>query len=170
MPEPRLTFRSISGPVRAQPLQQQQDVVKGLFNTLIARPESMCCFVDASKWFAVPGARIVYRQYATLYFCLAIDGNESELGCLDLIQVLVETLDRHFRNVCELDLIFNFEAVHNVVDEIVLGGLVVETNMQQILETLDGQAKLMRQQSDLGAAERAVGNLRDQIQSSLPRP
>ena len=42
-------------------------------------------------------------------------------------QVLVEVLDRHFRNVCELDLIFNSDQVHWVVDEMIVGGLVVET-------------------------------------------
>jgi len=31
--------------------------------------------------------KIVYRQYATLYFVFAVDSSESELGILDLIQV-----------------------------------------------------------------------------------
>lgn len=30
--------------------------------------------------------RIVYRCYATLYFVFVVDGSESELGVLDLIQ------------------------------------------------------------------------------------
>ena len=59
-----------------------------------------------------------------------VDSSESELGILDLIQVLgpssskvrfvltigdsvlqvfVEALDRAFENVCELDLVFNFD-------------------------------------------------------------
>jgi len=40
-----------------------------------------------------------------------VDGAESELGILDLIQVFVESLDRAFENVCELDLIFHFDEV-----------------------------------------------------------
>ena len=60
-------------------------MVKELFNTLAARPDGVCNFIDASKWFEA-GARIVYRQYATLYFIFAIDASESELGILDLIQ------------------------------------------------------------------------------------
>lgn len=32
-------------------------------------------------------ARVVYRLYATLYFVFVVDGAESELGVLDLIQV-----------------------------------------------------------------------------------
>ena len=30
---------------------------------------------------------VVYRNYATLYFVFVVDGAESELGILDLIQV-----------------------------------------------------------------------------------
>ena len=73
--------------VSAQPEQQQQLMVKELFSILTPRPDGVCNFIDASKWFDTPGARIVYRQYATLYFIIAIDGSESELGILDLIQV-----------------------------------------------------------------------------------
>ena len=40
-----------------------------------------------------------------------IDDAESELAVLDLIQVLVEVLDKSFENVCELDLIFNPDKV-----------------------------------------------------------
>ena len=53
---------------------------------MAARPDGVCNFIDASKWFEA-GARIVYRQYATLYFVFVIDASESELGILDLIQV-----------------------------------------------------------------------------------
>jgi AP-3 complex subunit sigma len=92
--------------VSAQPEQKQQLIVRELFATLTARAETASSFIDASKWFE-PGVRIIYRQYATLYFCMVIDHSESELGILDLVQVLVETLDRHFKSVCELDIIFN---------------------------------------------------------------
>ena len=33
-------------------------------------------------------SKIIYRHYATLYFILVVDGSESELGILDLIQVV----------------------------------------------------------------------------------
>lgn len=61
-----------------------------------------------------------------------VDGAESELGILDLIQVFVESLDRTFENVCELDLIFHFDEVHLVLAEIIQGGLVLETNLTEI--------------------------------------
>lgn len=75
--------------------------------------------------------RVIYRHYATLYFVFVVDGAESELGILDLIQVslhallwnvqswqvlkvFVESLDRAFENVCELDLIFHFDEVSSL--------------------------------------------------------
>lgn len=61
-----------------------------------------------------------------------VDGAESELGILDLIQVFVESLDRSFENVCELDLIFHFDEVILVLSEIIQGGLVLETNITEI--------------------------------------
>ena len=139
-------------------------MVRDLFSTLASRSETASSLIDAGQWFeAVPGARVVYRLYATLYFCMIIDGAESELGILDLIQVLVETLDRHFKNVCELDIIFNCEKVHWVIDEMVVGGLVVETNPASILDIVEAQAKLMQQQTDLG---QAVGRLDNAIKGA----
>lgn len=53
----------------------------------------------------------IIRHYATLYFIFCVDDSESELGILDLIQVFVESLDRCFENVCELDLVFHMDRV-----------------------------------------------------------
>ena len=86
--------------------------------------------------------RIIYRHYATLYFVFAVDQQESELGILDLIQVFVETLDKSFENVCELDLIFHSDKVHYILDEIIMAGMVLETNMSHIMTALNDQNRL----------------------------
>ena len=86
--------------------------------------------------------KLIYRHFATLYFVVAADGSESELGLLDLIQVFVETLDRTFENVCELDLIFHSDRVHYILDEIVMGGMVLETSAAEILEAVIAMDKL----------------------------
>lgn len=44
----------------------------------------------------------------------------------------MESLDRTFENVCELDLVFHFDEVHLVLAEIIQGGLVLETNLGEI--------------------------------------
>jgi AP-3 complex subunit sigma len=76
---------------------------------------------------------VVFRHYATLFFVFVVDQNENELGVLDLIQVFVETLDKYFGNVCELDIVFNFDRVNYILDELVSGGLVLETSQADIL-------------------------------------
>lgn len=55
------------------------------------------------------------------------------MALLDLIQVFVEALDRLFENVCELDLIFNFETLHAALGEMIVGGIVVETGLERVV-------------------------------------
>lgn len=90
--------------------------------------------------------KLIYRHYATLYFVFCVDSSESELGILDLIQVFVETLDKCFENVCELDLIFHVDKVHYILNELVMGGMVLETNMNEILSRIEDQNKLEKQE------------------------
>ena len=78
----------------------------------------------------------------TLYFVFAVDTQESDLGILDLIQVFVEALDKCFENVCELDLIFHSDKVMYVLDEIIMAGMVLETNIVHILQSVQDQNKL----------------------------
>lgn len=100
-------------------------------------------------------------------FC--VDSSESELGILDLIQVFVETLDKCFENVCELDLIFHADAVHHILAELVMGGMVLQTNMSDILARIEDQNKLVKQEAGISAASaRAVSavkslNIQQQI-------
>ena len=72
----------------------------------------------------------------------AVDKQESDLGILDLIQVFVEALDRCFENVCELDIIFHSDKVHYILDEIIMAGMVLETNINHILTAINDQNKL----------------------------
>ena len=88
--------------------------------------------------------KLIYRHYATLYFIVAVDDSESELGILDLIQVFVESLDKCFQNVCELDLIFHTDRIHFILDEIVMGGMVLETSLKEILKAVNGSNKYQR--------------------------
>lgn len=71
-----------------------------------------------------------------------MDQQESDLGILDLIQVFVEALDKCFENVCELDLIFHSDRVHYILDEVVMGGMVLETNIHSVLQAIKDQAKM----------------------------
>ncbi|KAF8475641.1 AP complex, mu/sigma subunit [Kalaharituber pfeilii] len=109
----------------------QQRLLSEIFSLVSNRPASACNFLplpplltSTQSAFSNDGdqIQIIYRHYATLFFILICDSAESELGLLDLIQVFVESLDRVFENVCELDLIFNFETLHQVLAEVIQGG------------------------------------------------
>lgn len=69
---------------------------------------------------------------------------ESPLALLDLIQVFVEALDRLFENVCELDLIFNFETLHAVLGEMIVGGVVIETGLEKVVEGVKAQGRVAK--------------------------
>ena len=78
---------------------------------------------------------MIYRRYASLYFIIGIDIDDdiNELALLEFIHNMVETLDKYFENVCELDIMFNIEKAHFIIDEMVMSGYIVETNKTNIL-------------------------------------
>ncbi|XP_022859898.1 AP-3 complex subunit sigma, partial [Olea europaea var. sylvestris] len=86
--------------------------------------------------------RLVYKTYATLYFVFIFDSSENELAMLDLMQVFVEALDKCFSNVCEIDVVFNFNKVHTILDEFILGGQVLETNSSEVVKTVEEISKM----------------------------
>jgi hypothetical protein len=55
--------------------------------------------------------KLIYRRYAGLYFAMGVDVTDNELSYLECIHLFVELLDEYFRNVCELDIVFNFNKV-----------------------------------------------------------
>jgi hypothetical protein len=58
--------------------------------------------------------KIIYRRYASLFFICSISPSDNELLTLEIVHRYVEVLDRYFGNVCELDLIFNFQKAYAV--------------------------------------------------------
>ncbi|KAL9154213.1 hypothetical protein ABFS82_10G100300 [Erythranthe guttata] len=84
-----------------------------------------CSFVEHLNY------KVVYRRYASLFFLVG-----NELGILEFIHLLVETMDRHFGNVCELDIMFHLEKAHFMLEEMVMNGCVVETSKANILSPI----------------------------------
>ncbi|CAH8842667.1 unnamed protein product [Trichobilharzia szidati] len=141
---------------------EQQKIVKEVFNLVSRRDDDVCNFLEGGTLVGGQDYRLIYRHYATLYFVFCVDSSESELGILDLIQVFVEALDKCFENVCELDLIFHVDKVHYILNELVLGGMVLETHINEITHRYEEQQKLEKQESGLsGAPARAVSAMRD---------
>uniref|UniRef100_H1A4K6 Adaptor related protein complex 3 subunit sigma 1 n=1 Tax=Taeniopygia guttata TaxID=59729 RepID=H1A4K6_TAEGU len=125
----------------------QQQIIRETFHLVSKRDENVCNFLEGGLLIGGSDNKLIYRHYATLYFVFCVDSSESELGILDLIQVFVETLDKCFENVCELDLIFHVDKVHNILAEMVMGGMVLETNMNEIVTQIDAQNKLEKSEA-----------------------
>eukprot|EP00037_Helgoeca_nana_P014237 m.132642 g.132642 ORF g.132642 m.132642 type:complete len:186 (-) comp22463_c0_seq1:329-886(-) len=124
-------------------------IIRECFLLVSKRADNVCNFLDGGELMGEKDTKLIYRHYATLYFVFAVDSSESELGILDLIQVFVESLDKRFENVCELDLIFHVERVHHILDEIVMGGMVLETNMVEILKHVDAATALEKKETSV---------------------
>eukprot|EP01066_Platyproteum_vivax_P006306 Platyproteum_vivax@DN2105_c0_g1_i1.p1 len=87
-------------------------------------------------------SKVVYRQYAGLIFTFCVDVTDNEMSILELIHLFVEILDTYFSNVCELDLVFSFDKVYNILDEIVLAGEVCDTSKEMIMKLLKDADKM----------------------------
>jgi AP-3 complex subunit sigma len=142
--------------------EDQQHIVRETFQLVSKRDDNVCNFLEGGSLIGGSDYKLIYRHYATLYFVFCVDSSESELGILDLIQVFVETLDRCFENVCELDLIFHFDKVHHILSELVMGGMVLETNMNEILLRRQEQERLEKNEAGIVAAPaRAVSAVKN---------
>lgn len=87
--------------------------------------------------------KIVFKRYASLYFAACIDKSDNELIVLDIIHHFVEVLDRYFSNVCELDLIFNFHQAYFILEEMIVGGFIMESSKKQALKMISCNDALM---------------------------
>ncbi|KAB5547648.1 hypothetical protein DKX38_011054 [Salix brachista] len=121
-------------------VEKQQELIRSVFGVLCSRAEKVSNFMEVDSIFG-PDSRLVYKHYATLYFIFVFDSSENELAMLDLIQVFVETLDKCFRNVCELDIVFNYNKLHSILDEIISGGQVLETSSTEIMRAVEEISK-----------------------------
>ncbi|CAG2102189.1 unnamed protein product [Medioppia subpectinata] len=143
------------------PEDMQQQIIRETFQLVSKRDENVCNFLEGGSLIGGSDYKLIYRHYATLYFVFCVDSSESELGILDLIQVFVETLDKCFENVCELDLIFHVDRVHHILNELVMGGMVLETNMSEITNRIEEQIKIEKQEAGISAAPaRAVSAMK----------
>ena len=119
-------------------------IERDVMNAIIPRPAKSCNVVEYKD------VKLVYRKYASLYFCLAVDRDANELVTLEMIQHYVEILDKYFGNVCELDLVFNFHKAHYVLDEVFIAGHLQETS-KKLVARLVGEHDALVERVKLGA-------------------
>ena len=109
----------------------QREALEGeVVRTCLRRTDAHC------NLFEHRGYKVVYKRYASLFFIVGVDGEENELAILEAIHCIVETLDKYFENVCELDMMFFFDRVHFIVDEMIVNGFLVDANKANAIAPL----------------------------------
>ncbi|PIA18513.1 Adaptor protein complex sigma subunit [Coemansia reversa NRRL 1564] len=114
-------------------LKDKNKTMKEVSQLVLARKPKQCNFIEHRD------TKVVYRKYASLYFVAGIDLDDNELLMLEIIHRYVEILDRFFGNVCELDLIFQFQKAYFILDEMVMAGELQESSKKTILKVLSQQ-------------------------------
>jgi len=122
----------------------RKKITRDLVTTILSRKPKMCSFLE---WRDL---KVVYKRYASLYFCCAIEQQDNELLTLEIIHRYVELLDKYFGSVCELDIIFNFEKAYFILDELLIGGEVQETSKKNVLKAIAAQDLLQEDETPQG--------------------
>ncbi|XP_047379995.1 AP-3 complex subunit sigma-1-like [Sciurus carolinensis] len=124
----------------------QQQIIRATFHLVSKSDENICNFLEGELLIGGSDNKLIYRHYPTLYFVFCVDSSESELGILDLIQV------------------------HNILAEMVMGGMILETNMNEIVTQIDTQNKLEKSEAGLaGAPAYAVSAVKNMNLPEIPR-
>ncbi|XP_032478095.1 AP-3 complex subunit sigma-2 isoform X2 [Phocoena sinus] len=128
------------------PEEIQQQIIRETFHLVLKRDDNICNFLEGGSLIGGSDYKLIYRHYATLYFVFCVDSSESELGILDLIQV------------------------HYILQEVVMGGMVLETNMNEIVAQIEAQNRLEKSEGGLSAAPaRAVSAVKNINLPEMPR-
>ncbi|KAK7393800.1 hypothetical protein VNO78_22364 [Psophocarpus tetragonolobus] len=117
--------------------KERSKVIRELSGMILSRAPKQCNFVE---W---RGYKVVYKRYASLFFCMCIDQDDNELEVLEIIHHFVEILDRYFGSVCELDLIFNFHKAYYILDEILIAGELQESSKKTVARLIAAQDSLV---------------------------
>ncbi|KAF8745934.1 hypothetical protein AX14_004238 [Amanita brunnescens Koide BX004] len=125
------------------PPKAKAKIVKDVTQLVLARRTRMCNFLEYKD------TKVVYRRYASLFFVCGIGSGDNELITLEIIHRYVEVLDRYFGNVCELDLIFNFQKAYAILDELIIAGELQESSKKSVLRVVGLFHKIGRKEADI---------------------
>lgn len=110
--------------------QDKAKIIKDVSQLVLARRSKMCNFLEYKD------TKIIYRRYASLFFIVATPPSDNELLTLEIVHRYVEQMDKYYGNVCELDIIFNFQKAYFILDELLLAGEMQETSRKGVLRVI----------------------------------
>jgi AP-2 complex subunit sigma-1 len=126
-----------SGGTMTTPEAEKVRIEAEVHRMVTARDKKYTNFIEYNNY------KLIYRRYAGLFFTIAVDVHDNELSYLETIHLFVELLDSYFSNVCELDIVFNFNKVYSILDEFILAGEIEETSKREILDRVKLSESLM---------------------------
>eukprot|EP00093_Oithona_nana_P000324 00324.XXX_2080_2558_1 [CDS] Oithona nana genome sequencing. len=89
----------------SQPEKSKKKMSRELIANILTRKPKMCSFLE---W---KDLKVVYKRYASLYFCCAVEQTDNELVTLEIIHRYVELLDKYFGSVSSL---FKYHTIRKV--------------------------------------------------------
>ncbi|RPB10528.1 Adaptor protein complex sigma subunit [Morchella conica CCBAS932] len=113
--------------------KEKTKVLRDVAQLVLARRTKMCNFLEYKD------VKVVYRRYASLFFVTGIDSTDNELITLEIVHRYVEQMDKYYGNVCELDIIFNFQKAYFILDELLIAGEIQESSKRTVLMCISQQ-------------------------------
>ncbi|EXJ78388.1 hypothetical protein A1O1_08788 [Capronia coronata CBS 617.96] len=111
-------------------------IIKDVSQLVLSRRTRMCNFLEYKD------TKVVYRRYASLFFIAGCASTDNELITLEIVHRYVEQMDKYYGNVCELDIIFNFQKAYFILDELLLAGEMQESSKKNVLRCISQQDSL----------------------------
>ncbi|XP_033025778.1 coatomer subunit zeta-2 isoform X2 [Lacerta agilis] len=110
-------------------MKEQKSFERNVFNKT-HKTDSEIAFLE--------GLTIVYKSSIDLFFYVVGSPHENELMLMSVLTCLFESLNHMLRkNVEKRTLVENMDGVFLVVDEIVDGGVILESDAQQVIQKLN---------------------------------
>ena len=98
-------------------MEEKTALESEIIRKCLSRSELQCSFLEYR------GYKVIYRRYASLFFIVGTkpdvgqsenENTENELGLLEFIHTLVETMDKWAGSICEVRLTVVFEVLSSL--------------------------------------------------------
>uniref|UniRef100_A0A3B4CER7 Coatomer subunit zeta n=1 Tax=Pygocentrus nattereri TaxID=42514 RepID=A0A3B4CER7_PYGNA len=138
-------------------MKEQKNFEKNVFNKT-HKADNEIAFLE--------GMTIVYKSSIDLFFYVVGSAQENELMLMAVLNCLFESLSQILRkNVERRCLLDNLDGVFLVVDEIIDGGVILESDPQQVVEKVNYRC-LSEQAFGFVLFDYITGNMEGQGQKS----
>ncbi|KAG0132564.1 AP complex, mu/sigma subunit [Tuber indicum] len=131
--------------------KDKSKTIKDVIQLVLSRRTKMCNFLEYKD------TKVVYRRYASLFFVAGIDSSDNELITLEIVHRYVEQMDKYYGNVCELDIIFNFQKAYYILDELLIAGEMQESSKRGLLKYIAQQDAIEDTEGEEDSISRIIG-------------